>query len=261
MAPVLKIGSRVLDATEVIPLLAQYQLLTHLCRDIAIDQAISHVSCTSEELEQVRQKFFETHKIATLDAEQKWKKQMGLTTEQLEHLATRSFRLERFKQEKWGSKLEHYFLARKAQLDQVVYSLIRTSSSEIARELYFRIQSNEMTFAEAAQQFGKGPEAFTGGRFGPVLITRPHPTLAEKLAQAAPGQLFPPFVLEGWHVVTRLEQRLPARLDEQTRQKLLDELLNDWLEPQLSTVQIFGVHSTTPVSKQIVSSPLLANRV
>jgi len=42
-------------------------------------------------------------------------------------------KIEKFKQETWGHKLEAYFLDRKAQLDKVIYSLIRTQDMELPR--------------------------------------------------------------------------------------------------------------------------------
>lgn len=77
-------------------------------------------------------------------------------------------RIEKFKQATWGSKLESYFYERKQQLDQVVYSLIRTHDAAAAQELYFRLLENEQPFAEIAVLYSQGSEARTGGLIDPL---------------------------------------------------------------------------------------------
>ena len=75
-----------------------------------------------------------------------------MAPEQLESVATRGLKIEKFKQVHWGQKLESYFLERKSQLDKVIYSLIRTEDHEVAQEFYFRLQEGEQTFADWLQE-------------------------------------------------------------------------------------------------------------
>ena len=49
MDAVLRVGDRTISAEELIPLLAGYQLLPSLMRELIIDQAIASFSCTPEE--------------------------------------------------------------------------------------------------------------------------------------------------------------------------------------------------------------------
>ncbi len=229
MTPILQIGDRTVTATELLPLLIRYQLLPQLLRELLIDQAVENIECSAEETEQALHQFYEANQI-TDETAQTWAARNGMSTQQLENLATRPFRIEKFKQLTWGSKLESHFLTCKAQLDQVTYSLIRTAQPEIAQELYFRIQAGEQSFTELARQYSQGPEAETGGLLGPVPLTQPHPAIAEKLFRSQPGQLLPPSKIGEWYVILRLEKLIPAQLDAPTRQRLLDELFEEWIE-------------------------------
>lgn len=229
MIPVLQVGDRTLTTTDLLPLLIRYQLLPQFCREVLIDQAIAAVECSAEETEQALQAFDADHQITDDDARQDWLMRHSMTPETLADLVTRPLCIEKFKQQSWGNKLEAYFLTRKAQFDQVVYSLIRNTDPGIIQELYFRIRAGEGTFDELAQQYSQGPEGETEGRLGPVPLTQPHPTLAAQLAKNKPGYLFPPTRLGEWYVIIRLEKLIPAQLDPPTRQKLLDELFETWL--------------------------------
>lgn len=235
--PVLKIGDRTVDTADVVPLLVRYQLFPQFCREFILDQAISDIPGTPEEIEQACQQFYAAHHLSEEAARQAWLTQMDMTPAQLENLATRNLRIEKFKQLTWSSKVEAHFLACKAQLDRVVYSLIRHTDPGTLQELFFRIRAGESTFADVARQYSQGPEAETGGLIGPVPITQPHPAMAKLLANSQPGQLLPPTRLGEWFVLLRLEKRIAAQLDDATRQKLLDSLFNTWLQEQVSQVR------------------------
>lgn len=234
MDAVLQVGDRTITATEIIPLLAGYQLLTPLLRELTIDQAIASVSCTPEEKAQACKQFYEQHQITDENAKLAWAKRQGMTLEQLEALATRGLFIEKFKQATWSNKLESYFLSRKAQLDKVIYSLVRHQDPGIIQELYFRIQEGEQSFAELAREYSQGPEAETGGLIGPVELSTPHPILAQMLRLSQPGQLCPPTRLGEWLVIVRLEKFMPAQLDAPMRQRLLNECFTNWLTEQLN---------------------------
>ncbi|MBD2100847.1 peptidylprolyl isomerase [Leptolyngbya sp. FACHB-261] len=218
---------------QMIPLLASYRMLPQLFRELCIDRAIANIDCTPEEIANACQQFNEQNQLESETARQAWLEQHCLTLEQLETLATRNLRIEKFKQVTWGHRLESYFLQRRQDFDQVIYSLIRTRDPGVAHELYFRIQAGEQTFAELARQYSEGPEAETGGINGPGELKALPAVLARVLSVSRPGQLWLPFRLAEWFVVVRLEKLVRARLDETMRQRLLDELFENWLQEQL----------------------------
>lgn len=234
MNAILRIGDRTITAEELIPLLASYQLLTPLLRELIIDQAVASVSCTPEETAQAQKQFFEQQQITSEEAKLAWAAQHKMTPEQLEALAVRGLKIEKFKHATWVHKLESYFLSRKAQLDRVIYSLIRTQDPGTTQELYFRIQEGEQSFAELAREYSQGPEAETGGLIGPVELSTPHPMIAQMLRLSQPGQLCPPTRLGEWFVIVRLEKFFPAQLDTPMRQRLLNECFTTWLSEQLN---------------------------
>ncbi len=239
MTVVLTIGNRSIKAEEVLPIMAGYQMLPQFLQEILIDQAIESIECTSEEETTARQQFYTQNQITTDETRQAWLKRHGMTQAQLDSLATRDLRVEKYKRQTWGPKLESYFLSRKDRLDKVIYSLIRTQDIGIAQELYFRILEGEQSFAELARAYSQGPEAQTDGLIGPVELSVPHPTLAQILTLSQPGQLSPPTRVGEWIVLVRLERFIPAQLDESMRRRLLNECFNEWLQNQLEQLNSF----------------------
>ena len=247
MTEAIQIGNRTITASELISLLASYQMLPQLQRELIIDQAIEQNSraanvaiCTPEEVAQAKQQFYAEKQFKNEEDIQAWMAYQGLTPDQLEFITTRKLKIEKFKQVTWGNKLESYFFQSKTKLDKVIYSLLRTQDVGIAQELYFRIQAKENSFADLAREYSLGPEAQTGGLVGPIELNALHPVMVQMLSSSQPGQILPPTRIAEWFVILRLEKFIPAQLDEFMKVRLLNELFETWLQDQ---------------QKQIMSAP------
>lgn len=234
MTQILQIGNRTITSAEIIPLLAGYQMLPQLLREIIIDQAIAPIACTPEEKASAFEQFYKKNQLTTEAERRATLERYSITPEQLEAWVTRELRILKFKQATWGHRLKFHFLHYKSKLDKVIYSLIRTQDPDVAQELYFRIQAGEQSFAELAREYSQGPEAQKGGVLGPVELRIPHPALAKMLSISQPGQMWPPTRLGEWFVIVRLEKFIPAQLDDSMCQQLLQELFEAWLSEQMN---------------------------
>ena len=213
--------------------LARYELLVPLLRQAAISRAIRDVRLTDEERSL---------------AQQAWARRHGLrSAEQLQsHLAARSLneaeatwqaelpqRLQRHCEAHFAHRAEQRFLARKPQLDQVIYSLLRVKEASLARELYLRIAEGEADFAELAASYSQGPEQATRGIVGPVPLLQAHPVLAERLRTSRPGELQAPIAIDQWWLVVRLERLHAASFDDEMRQRMALELFEEWVDEEV----------------------------
>lgn len=225
MNQVLQLGDRILQPTEVLSLLSEYQLLPLLIKEIFIDQAIAEIVCTPEEEQLACEQLAQQYQGLEPQSE---------SFQKLKIMAVRQLKLEKFKEETWGGDLNSYFFQRKNQLDRVIYSLITTSELGIAQEIYFRIQEGEQSFAELAREYAQGPESQTDGLVGPIDLQSLHPTLVNILSKSQPQQLSPPTQINNVLVIVRLEKILPAQLDRPMRQRLLNERFNQWLQTQMT---------------------------
>ncbi|PSN14716.1 peptidylprolyl isomerase [filamentous cyanobacterium CCT1] len=249
-SPVLHIGPQALTAADVVPLLRRYGLLPALVKELVVDQAIAAVDLTPEQTTEAIDQFLQLNQITSPEQRQTFLTQRGLSEADLALLAERTQKLRQYKLDTWGPKVESYFLQRKSHLDRVLYSLIRTREAGLAQELFFRIQDDGQPFADLARQYSEGQEAQTGGLIGPVELSVPHPALSRILAISQPGQLWPPTRVGEWFVVVRLEKFLPARLDDATRQRLIDELFNTWLQEQVQTALQANSHDSSLVEQE-----------
>ncbi|MBC6471941.1 MAG: peptidylprolyl isomerase [Hormoscilla sp. GM102CHS1] len=259
MVEILEIGNKVVKSDEILSLLTRYQLMPQLVRGLLIDQALAEVTCTEEERSQAIAAVEGHMKITDPEAKAAWLESQGMTSSDLEEIAVRPLLLEKFKQANWHKKVESYFLTRKTNLDQVVYSLIRTKDMGLAQEIYFRIKEAEQSFADLAREHSQGAEAHTDGLLGPVPISQPHPTLAKILSVSKPGQLWPPRKLGEWFVVVRLEKMIPVQLDDGMRRKLMDELFEKWLWEEIQKKGQIKRKDQKPQAQSDANAPIYLN--
>lgn len=236
MTDVLYVGDRAIRTDTIPTLLKRYELLPKFIEELAIDEAIEEYDCTAEEKQQALLEICQRYKLTNLEEQQQWMEERGLNASEVEVMATRSRRIQKFKEAKWGRKVRRYFMERKPSLDAVIYSLIRTQDAGLAHELYYRILEGEITFEQCAATYSQGPEARTGGKMGPVPLNRPHPIISKLLSVSQPGQLWPPRVISDWHIIIRLEDIQAAQLDDATRQALIDELYGTWLQERVQAL-------------------------
>lgn len=221
---------------EINRLVRQQGLASRLARAWVIDELVRTIALDPDCEQQLIQEFLEAQGIQAEQELEPWLQRQRLLRSDLPVLATRAARVDRFRQLRWGDELEVHFLRRKAELDQVVYSLLRVSERNLAEELHQRLRDDGADFGQLAQQYAEGRERLSRGLIGPLPLTAAHPRISSRLRIGHPGQLWPPFAVEGVWVLLRLEQKLPARLDAPMRTRMLEELFEQWLQARVELI-------------------------
>ena len=153
---------------------------------------------------------------------------------------TFSFQLEKLKALVTESKLPEYFIERKIYLDRVVLSRILVDSRELAEELQTQIEEGA-SFEQLAKEYSLADEKVFNGMMGPISRGTIPDILRGAVDATIHGKLINPIEIEGRFALFRLEQILPASLeDPQLTQSLQNELLEKWLGEKIQnhTVKI-----------------------
>ncbi|MEO0769847.1 MAG: peptidylprolyl isomerase, partial [Cyanobacteria bacterium J06649_4] len=235
MSAILQIGETALTGSELISKLQQYQLLPQLVQEFIVDEAIAPIAVDPQ---RALEAFCAKRGIFSDEQRQAWCQQQNQSLEAMTTAAIREQKVQTFQEDTWGPQIESYFLQRKAQLDRVCYSLIRTKDASLAQEIYFRLNDDGVSFSELARQYSEGQESKTGGLIGPVELNVPHPILSRMLTVSKPGQLWAPTQIGEWLVIARLEQFEPAQFSDTMRQRLLTEQFQGWLRQQLQETPV-----------------------
>ena len=211
-------------------LLSRHNLLRAWVRAEVTATAVQSVDLPPEQCAELWNAYLQKQNIEDDVALDQHLQEIGLSADDLRWQLELPRRIRHYSQEHFQHKAEARFLARKEQLDRVVYSLLRVKDRFLARELYLRIAGGEANFADLAAQYSQGPEVKTKGIVGPVPMRQAHPALSERLRTSQPGQLLEPFNIEEWWLVARLERYEAARFDEATAEHMTTELFQEWIQ-------------------------------
>ena len=214
-------------------LLSRHNLLKAWVRAEVTATAVQSVDLQPEQCAELWSAYLQKQNIEDDVALNQHLQEIGLSADDLHWQLELPRRIRQYSQEHFQHKAEARFLARKEQLDRVVYSLLRVKDGFLARELYLRIAGGEANFADLAAQYSQGSEAKTKGILGPVPMRQAHPALSERLRTSQPGQLLEPFKIEQWGLVARLERYEAARFDAATAEQMTTELFQEWVQEEM----------------------------
>ncbi|HEY9616865.1 MAG TPA: peptidylprolyl isomerase [Microcoleaceae cyanobacterium] len=169
---------------------------------------------------------------------QEWLNRNGTTYELFHSQIVNGFKLEKLKNQIAESRLQEYFIERKLLLDRIVLSRIVVASKELAEELHTQINEGA-NFEQIAREYSTADERVANGMMGPVSRGTLPDVLRAAIDSANPGELVGPIAVENYWAIFRVEQFLPATLEDgQLRQALQNELFERWLAEKIQTMTV-----------------------
>jgi len=232
---------------DLIQELRRSNLLRPVLRSRVLRSELQTIELTEEEIKTARQSFCKQQKLPSQEAMLRYRRRQGLSADDFEWQMQQTMRIRRIARDRFLHKAEAQFLKRKDQLDQVTYSILRTSDDCLARELHLRLVEGEATFAELAVH-SEGPEKNRSGRIGPLPLKQAQPALAELLRTSTPGTLHSPIRIANQSLIVRLDRYEPASFDDATANMMAVELFQAWVEEETSGIinRLYKVDTPSP---------------
>jgi parvulin-like peptidyl-prolyl isomerase len=169
---------------------------------------------------------------------QDWLARNGTTYELFHSQISNSFKLEKLKALLTEARLQEHFIDRKLVLDRVVLSRIVVDSKELAEELHSQITEGA-SFEQLAREYSKSDERVANGMMGPVSRGTMPDVLRAAIDSVNSGDLVGPFQIENYWAIFRVEQFLPATLeDTQLKQAMQNELFERWLAEKIQAMAV-----------------------
>ncbi len=235
---------------EGILLLHRNSLLRPLIKAEVIKTELKKISLDKGLEENTISNFFKRLGVNDEDKYQEWLINNNLTRADVEELALKPVKIKILCKQEFEHKAEARFLERKNKLDVVVYSLIRTKDPFKAQELYLRIIENEAEFGELASTYSEGIEKKTRGIIGPITVEKSHPLMQEILRTSEPGKTHIPVKVDESYVVVRVESYDPAKLNDYMKEKMREELFDDFIESKVNDIQQHYIDKSRQISNK-----------
>lgn len=235
-------NSRAVKLGDILPVFANfesilssikaYPLWPTLVREALLDRAISGIEVPEAEAEGLWKSWCARNEV---DPEKPLFE--GLSPLEMKKAALRERRIDLFKEQTFAKLLPEYFRSRKKTLDRVSLEIVQFHHEGVAEEALFRCRGGEQTLEEAAHELahrdgGEPPVK----KIGPVALSRLSVGLNALVSGSRAGAIRGPRKIGQYHVVVRILEIREAALDDRMRQRLLVELLNQWIEQQMSAL-------------------------
>ena len=215
---------------ENLNLLRRKTFLKPLIKLMIRDELLSEVELDDDVTNQLCDTFFKRINIDSEEKKLNYFKENLLNKDDIKGIATSNERANKMSLKLFGEKSSEFFEKRKSQLDQYIYSFIKVKNSDLAQELFLKIESNENDFSSVASEYSEGPEKYKKGLIGPVTFSQINPQIRAKLTSGEKGVVVEPFELSGFWVIVRLEEILPAEYDEKMKTIMSNELFELMVE-------------------------------
>lgn len=213
-----------------------------IVRQFVIEQAINtqdDLKVNSAVIEQAVIDFRLQQQLTDPKRFQEWLSSNGLSYEAFHHQVASGFKLKKLKEDIAAARLQEYFIERKIYLDRVVISRIIVADKELAEELKSQIDEGTAKFEQLAREYSMTDDRVMNGMVGPVSRGTMPDMLRSAIDLASPGEVIGPLGMEDRWGLFRVEELLPASVDDpQIRQTLQDELFEQWLAEKMQTLPI-----------------------
>jgi len=212
--------------------LKSYKLWPVVLREALLDRAISGIHCKDEEINEAWPAWCKKNHVdpsAPLFE--------GLSLPEMRQAVGRELRIEKFKEVTFSRLLPEYFRSRKSELDRVTLEVVQFQHHPLAEEAIFRCREGEQTLEEAAHElaYRDGGEPLIK-KVGPIGTGRLSGGLSSLVNGASAGDFLGPKKLGHYHCVVKVIEIAEAALDTRTRHRLLEELMNQWIEQQMAAM-------------------------
>jgi parvulin-like peptidyl-prolyl isomerase len=169
---------------------------------------------------------------------QDWLTRNGTTYENFHRQIQNSFKLEKLKATITDARLQEHFIERKLFLDRVVLSRIVVTSNELAEELHTQILEGG-SFEQLAREYSITDERVANGMMGPVSRGTLPDALRAAIDSASEAELIGPIELDSHWAIFRVDQFLPATLeDAKLRQAMQNELFDRWIAEKMQPMTV-----------------------
>lgn len=235
------------DFLHQVKILAQIPSLTET---IAIRQVVRsaaeklNIDISPQELQESADLFRNMHRLHSAEDTFTWLAQHHLSLDDFEEMIHGTLLYKKVSERLFAEKVEPYFYEHRLAYEQATLYEIVLEDDDLAAELYYAIQEEEISFSEAARQYIKDEQLRrVGGYRGSLSRKDLKPEIsAAVFAATTPTLLKPILTAQGSHLIF-VEEVIPAQLNDVLRIQIQTKLFMDWAKEKAQNFKIDFVPS------------------
>lgn len=169
---------------------------------------------------------------------QAWLQSQGIDFQTLQQRVLLGLKIDRLKAQIADPELHNRFEQQKEGLDQIELSCIIAAEEAVIHQFYEQITSGATTFDDLTLKLAANRDPGMGFTRGTNQRRQLPPALRQAIATAPLGELIGPINAGGRWYICRVEQTIPAMLDEPLQRELREQIFNQWLGEKIQTLTV-----------------------
>lgn len=199
------------------------------------------IELTTEELQQAADSIRLANQLLKADDTWAWLEKHYLSIDDFEEIAKKNLLSIKLANHLFADKIEPYFYAHKIDYTGVVTYEVVLDDEDLALELFYALQEGEISFQEIARQYIQNTEIRRAGGYQGIRYRSDfRPEIAAAVFAANPPQILKPITTpKGVHIIA-VEEIITPELDEQRRIQIARDFFTNWLQQQLSQIEVLA---------------------
>lgn len=199
-----------------------------------------------EELQEAADSMRLANRLLKADDTWAWLDKHYLTIDDFEEIAKTNLLYIKLAEHLFTEKVEPFFYANKIDYTGAVTYEVILDDEDLALELFYALQEGEISFQEIVRQYVQDPEIRRAGGYQGIRYRKDfRPEIAAAVFAASPPQLLKPIITpKGVHIIN-VEEIIAPELTEQRRIQIIKDFFSDWLQQQMSELEVVAEFSTS----------------
>jgi parvulin-like peptidyl-prolyl isomerase len=224
---------------EIIDVLKQEMLLKSICQKVVYRKVIEQaavekgITVTSEEIQTEADNIRYTKRLEKASDTLAWLKEQMIAADEWEDGIAARLLAKKLAAHLFDKEVEKYFAQTRLDFDRVILYQIVVPYEQLAQEIFYQIEEEELSFYEAAHFYDLDEERrYRCGYEGKVSRWSLKPDVAAAVFGATVGQVVGPLQTDlGYHLFL-VKKFIQAELTPERRQEIIDKLFQEWLESE-----------------------------
>jgi parvulin-like peptidyl-prolyl isomerase len=189
------------------------------------------------ELQQAADAFRLEHRLQRSEDAWQWMQIHGLSLDEFEEMLGANVLAAKLASHLFADRVKPFFVERQLDYAQVIMYEIILEDEDLAMELFYAIEEEELNFFQVGHEYIQDPELRrTTGYRKPLRRSELKPEISAAVFAAKPPQLLKPIVTSNGAHLILVEEVIAPQLNQVLATQIMSELFAGWLKQQLKYI-------------------------
>ncbi|MEO1428218.1 MAG: peptidylprolyl isomerase [Cyanobacteria bacterium J06633_8] len=197
------------------------------------------IKVSEDELQQEGDRLRFTKKLVKAADTWAWLKRHHLALDEFEELAYNNILSGKVAHHVFSDAVESFFYQNQLDFMAAATYEVVLDDYDLALELFYGIQENELTFPEIAREYISNPQSRRASGYQGIKRRNDfRPEVAAAVFAAKPPEVVKPVVTNKDVYLIWVEEIIQPDLNDELREQIITDLFDDWLKQQIQQIEI-----------------------